>query len=1217
MVSRLLTYGFFFIVVPFSTWPLQAQSDLDHRLFLLANTVDLDDPATRYISYLQSLLKSETTPYSLVINGDLTSDTKFDTLMLNHLLNATTSEKGKIFIIPGDRDWRNSGMEGYSQVLALQQTVEDWNISGVTWAINDGCPGPKEFMIDKNTLLITINTQWFNHPYRKPEPADGTCKIITEADFLEELEDIIEDNQDLNILIAGHFPILSIGKSGGRFPVSDYFLPVPIVSGMITSFHQNVGDAYDLSNDRFVPIRSKISNLLQGYSSLIYLSGHDKNQQILSREDNVYINSGALLNGEYVAKDKSALLVSSDPGVIEVRFYSSGQIDARFHHFSSDGFIQYQDILLFQSSCESEIYNRPQNHGFVPCREEIDVGLKMSGTYPNNIESIAGSGYGLSKFGRFWLGNHYRDTWTKSITTKYLDLDTTFSGLIPFEKGGARQTKSLKFNAGNGGEFVFRSVDKDPSKALPFELRETVVAEILRDQTTTQHPYGALAVDVMLNHTNILHAHPTLYVMPDDGKLGSYQKEFGNMLGMLEDRPTNPEKVEVSFADADIILKSYKLFRDLYDDHDNEVLKEEFVRARVFDMLVGDWGKHEDNWKWAGYKTDDGVIYRPIPRDRDHVFSKWDGVLPWLADREWAKPSGENFGYTIKGLRSLMWQARHLDRFLANEVTLEGWIEAANYIQTHISNQAIEEAIRAMPVEMYNISGKEIENKLKSRRRDLESYALRYYSILAKQVDVVGSNKCEYFDVKRNADGTVEVWMWDMEDGEKDENELFYYRKFFPDETREIRLFGLGDEDVMNIEGGCENSIKVRVIGGPGADKIRDVSNVRGWIKNTLIYEKDSLAEITIGREGKIVDIPNTNAYHYDRTAFAYNTYLPTPYIAYNVDNGFLLNLGVQFTRQRYGKPEYSTKHDLQAAVSTQGNVSFEYELRLRHALRNWDLLAGGGIGVPAHFNFFFGLGNETVKVDSLFDQDFYRTNYDSYFARLELIRELWKRSYFSIGLEYQNNEANIQPGRILDDQELGKVFGRNPVNLIQGMVALNFDFKDNPHIPKRGMHFYLEHKNGFVTSEYNNNFGQTELFLEQYVSNHWDNPITLGLKVGGSHNYGPVPFYNLRYLGQRNNLRGYLRNRFTGDWTAYLNSNLGIQVAEANTSIVPFRFGIHGFFDIGRVWLDGENSARWHKGYGAGFYVVPLKEQFVIYLALGFSEEESALILFNLGRFF
>ncbi len=63
-----------------------------------------------------------------------------------------------------------------------------------------------------------------------------------------------------------------------------------------------------------------------------------------------------------------------------------------------------------------------------------------------------------------------------------------------------------------------------------------------------------------------------------------------------------------------------------------------------------------------------GTIYKPIPRDRDHVFSLWDGFFPWIADREWLKPSGEHFGYKVKDIRSLTWSARHLDRVVLNEI---------------------------------------------------------------------------------------------------------------------------------------------------------------------------------------------------------------------------------------------------------------------------------------------------------------------------------------------------------------------------------------------------------------------------------------------------------------------------------------------------------------------------------------------------------------------
>ena len=252
-----------------------------------------------------------------------------------------------------------------------------------------------------------------------------------------------------------------------------------------------------------------------------------------------------------------------------------------------------------------------------------------------------------------------------------LNPDTTFGGLVPLKKGGGRQTKSLKFTAGNGMRYVFRSVNKDPIKALDYELRETIVADVVRDQTTTQQPYGALTADIMLNELDVLHAHPKLYVLSDD-KLGPYKKDYGNMLGMLEENPTDPDKEEKGYAGADEILRSHKFFRKLYQDHKNQVDAENFAIARCFDILVGDWGKHEDNWKWAGFDRGDYTVYKPMPRDRDHVFSNWDGILPWLADREWAKPSGENFDYEIVGLRSLMWQARHLNRFVTANIDKAG-----------------------------------------------------------------------------------------------------------------------------------------------------------------------------------------------------------------------------------------------------------------------------------------------------------------------------------------------------------------------------------------------------------------------------------------------------------------------------------------------------------------------------------------------------------------
>jgi hypothetical protein len=44
------------------------------------------------------------------------------------------------------------------------------------------------------------------------------------------------------------------------------------------------------------------------------------------------------------------------------------------------------------------------------------------------------------------------------------------------------------------------------------------------------------------------------------------------------------------------------------------------LKARLFDMLIGDWDRHYDQWRWGEYKVGDKVIYKPVPRDRSSIF---------------------------------------------------------------------------------------------------------------------------------------------------------------------------------------------------------------------------------------------------------------------------------------------------------------------------------------------------------------------------------------------------------------------------------------------------------------------------------------------------------------------------------------------------------------------------------------------------------------------
>ena len=545
---------------------------------------------------------------------------------------------------------------------------------------------------------------------------------------------------------------------------------------------------------------------------MIYLRGHDKTQQILQSDGNFHINSGAPEKSKFGSTLEGSKLKKNGPGVIEIIYHQSGKVNSVYHEFRKKNITSKKSLIdLLNSPCIKEESNILLNKLFMPCREIPSPTQKMINDYPETGFAIAGPEYKANSFKRFLLGDHYRDSWTQKVEVPYLDLDTAKGGLTAIKKGGGRQTVSLKMMGGNGIRYTFRSVNKDPVKALSYDLRKTGIARIVKDQTTTQHPYGALAADILLNELNIIHAHPKLYLMPDDPKLGPFRDEFGDMLGMLEEHPTDPPKGKLGYLGAVDICKSHKLFRKLYNDHNNRVDTEEFAIARVFDILVGDWGKHEDNWKWIGFKKGEQIIYRPMPRDRDHVFSRWDGVLPWIYDREWAKASGEDFNYEISGLRSLMNQARHLDRFIASDLNKEDWISAAAFIQSRINDDVIERAVKNMPKETYELSGTTIADKLKHRLKDLKRYATEYYEMICDEVDIVGSNKDEYFEIIRGEDASVTVNMYDAQNRKKGDN-LFYSRKLLKDETKDIRIYGLDGRDIFDISGTSEESIQVRII---------------------------------------------------------------------------------------------------------------------------------------------------------------------------------------------------------------------------------------------------------------------------------------------------------------------------------------------------------------------------------------------------------------------
>ena len=1209
-VKRIFPFLIFFSAL---TLPLSQLYGADIKVVLTGNTGDAKSSELLF-SAIENYCSKNDSPIFWVLNGDLfpSAWNENEISRWQERMNAVLDRHAQLQVIvnQGDMDWDRSGEKGWEKIKLLDEILDKNKHPRFHSFLKQGCPGPWTFSTTGSMTFVVINSQWWNHPFEKPNPTDDACSIADTDIFIEELEGILDESETRNIMILSHFPLRSLGNYGGRFPASSYLLP-PLVGSAWVGFRQNVGTSKDINNSRFDEFRYKLNGVLQNYSSLVFASGHEQNQSIIRAGANYFVNSGAPFRGSYSASDPNAILSTSAPGFIEITYRDNGEV--LYNHVVTDGVNTRASGVLLKSFGRTS--NDNESTGAIPLGDSTS---KVAGASKGVTVAIAGSEYASRKFKEQWLGRHYRKSWTVPVKVSYLDMDTTFGGLVVKGKGGGRQTTSLKLSGGNGKEYVFRSVNKDPSKALGYELRGTIVSEVLKDQTTTQQPYGALAVASLMDKIDLLHATPELYVLPDDERLGSFRQEHVNLFGMLEERPNDKIEKEKVFAGADNINKSFQLFSKIYRDHDNTIQSKEFARARIFDLWIGDWSKHEDNWKWAGYKKEDGKTFRPIPRDRDHAFSRWDGIIPWLADREWGMPNGENFDYKIKGLRSLMWQARHLDRFISSELSREDWVNAANQIQSSINEKDISTAIHKMPSEIYEADGAEIEKKLDTRLKDLHIYAGRYYNILATEVDVVGSHKQEYFHAIRRSDGSVDVSVYNLSKKEPQprSSNIRYHRVFYKNETKEIRLFGLRGSDVFLIEGESARSILIRIISGEGLDSVTDRSHIRGHVKKTLIYDQGPGENISLGSEAKKVSNVPSNYYDYDRSNFKYNTYLPVALVTYNSFTGLALQTGVSFTRHRFGKPDFSAKYRINGSASVQGNYEVNVGAQFRHVLGKWDGVSEVLISRPLNFNYFFGIGNDT-KMDQEVSNDYYRAQYNMASISVGLTRDFWKRSKLSFVANYEIDRGVTRSNSYLGDHP--EVFGVDQLHLFFLKSSLDLDFRDRQALPEHGFRLVLDQAVGDVQHS-DHDFASISRFeIENYLSTYNQNPITLGLRLGGGTTSGELPFYKLFSLGQMNDLHGFKRNRFTGQSKAFLNTELRVQLTETNNTFIPLKIGVRGFYDIGRVWADTDNADAdyWHYGYGAGFYVTPFQERFSFNFSAGRSNEESLLLMVSIGAFF
>ncbi len=582
----------------------------------------------------------------------------------------------------------------------------------------------------------------------------------------------------------------------------------------------------------------------------------------------------------------------------------------------------------------------------------------------------------------------------------------------------------------------------------------------------------------------------------------------------------------------------------------------------------------------------------------------------------------------IKGLTLHGWEQ---DRWLLPQLSWNDWEPIIADIQARIGDDTIDLAIASLPPEYAALDGARLRADITGRRDNLPEAARRFYEHLAREVDIQTSNASDDITVAHRDDGSLLVEVRERGDGAVPAR-LLYRREFDPQETRDVRLYLRDGDDTINVAGDA-GRIRFRVIAGNGRKRLDD-----GAGGATRVYDSNRSVEVTPGRGTEIdardYELPHSESGFVDVEDVPPRDWgsdtVPIPEFRIQPDIGVFLGGAVAHTRYGFRKHPWSSKHSLGFGWAFKVN---EPRVRYQGLFRPENSKLVGEIDLEysgIEILRFYGVGNETTDRGG---GSFSRVRNEQYRAISNLRIPLFgDKVRLSTG-PYLTFSRTANGTRLIDTLN---PYGNNHFGLIGAQVNIQLDtrrslsttlqnlelpFHDNPAAgyPTSGFLIDLTGRISPPLWDVDRTYGSLRGSISGYISLGEDARATLGARVGSHHTLGRTPYFDLAVVGGGGfssgsaTNRGFRPRRFAGDTSVYGNLDLRIFLLRLKI-IVPGDLGVHGYFDAGRVFTDGEDSDDWHPSVGGGVWFSPLvrtntisfsvaqgSEELLVYLRFGF----------------
>ena len=1154
------------------------QEKIAHRFYLIGDAGNADQQSAKAIlDQFKTHLDSADSNSTVIFLGDniypkglpKEDGRERETAIekLDDQINLVKNFKGKTIFIPGNHDWYSKGIIGLKE--QQDYIISKLNDKSAFLPKNSCAIDSKK--VTKDITLIIIDTEWFLADWDKNPGINEKCDIKTREDFFSEFESELHKNQNKTAVVALHHPLIDHGSHGGYyslekqiFPLENKF-PLPILGTGLNLARATGGITHqDLSNANYRNLSSRLKTLLANRDNVVVVSGHDHNLQYIEDGKIRQIISGAGSKNEAAAAIGSNDFSYGNNGYAVLNISQTG--DASVSYFGREN---NQEKLLFRKQIlENSEYSPPQYPSKFPAETTSSV-------YPKSFTQ-------KSRIYEFLWGKNYRENYSTAVKVPTLQIDTLFGGAKPSRSGGGHQTNSLRLDTPQG-EYVIRALKKSGVRFLQSVAFKNQYIEddfsggfadqFLLDFYTSSHPYTALAIGDLSQAVGVKHTNPSLVFVPKQNSLGKFNQNFGDELFYLEARPAETKENGMEILGTEEVIKL------LGKDEKYKIDEKSYIRARLFDLLIGDWDRHYDQWKWEQKQEGHFIYLSPVPKDRDQAFVRYDGVLTQFFLDFPGLRHMQSFDEKIKNLKWFNMEPYPLDLAFTKASSEKDWLEEAEFIQNHLHSEIIDSAFKKLPKEVQNSDTEIIKKNLEIRKKDLQKYASEYYKILQKTVLLTGTNKKDKFVINRLPKKETEVKIYrDKNNGE----ELVFEKKYSRDQTKEIWMYGLGDDDQFEVRGKQNNPIKIRLLGGLN----NDLYTINEG-KKVHIYDYRSKKNTFSSKTGKITLSDDYALNEYQYTKPKYDVFFTTLNFGYNPDDGVIIGLNTSWTKKGFNQNPFSSKHNLKTNYFTLSNgYEIRYEGIFPRTVGNWFYQLDAGYTDSQYIRNYFGNGNLTENDHANFEEKYYRVRAGEFYVAPSIN---WRKnaSLFSAKLIYEALKIEKTENRRI---ALPNIVNENvfSTNYFAG-IELGFHFENvNKKVnPSLGMKFDTQftYRQNLNNSEKKLPTFETGLGFTHYLTKNEKLTFSTYAKAKWllSNDY---EFYQMATLGGNENLRGFRFDRFYGKRSFYQSSDLRWSIGNFRNAIVPLNIGIFGGFDYGRVWLPNEISNKWHTSAGAGIWL-------------------------------